>query len=176
MSDIWIYENDSNNDNRYLLGERGKHILFCMGINPSTAEPDALDPTLDKVKKIAKHNKFDGWIMINVYPERKTKFEELSMCGNDKIHRENIRHIAKLVDKYANIDIWVAFGNHLYDREYLRTYLIEIYDLLKEKANWYTVGTNKSGAPTHPLYQSGESDLVTFDMKSFIKSLKTGGK
>ena len=95
----WIYINDLSNKHRFVLGENGKKILFCMGINPSYAEPTTIgkiDPTIRKVKAISSSNGFDGWIMINVYPERNTIFEDLSTTGNINIHKENLKNIQNI--------------------------------------------------------------------------------
>lgn len=48
---MWHYKNDKDNTIRYILGEEGNKPLFCIGINPSTAEPDNLDSTLKKARK-----------------------------------------------------------------------------------------------------------------------------
>ena len=42
----WIYVNNDDNTSRYVLGTKGDKPVFCFGINPSTAEPNNLDPTL----------------------------------------------------------------------------------------------------------------------------------
>ena len=42
----WLYVPNTYSEYRYILGTRGKRPLICVGINPSTAAPDALDPTL----------------------------------------------------------------------------------------------------------------------------------
>ena len=42
----WLYVPNFYSEYRYLLGTRGKKPLICVGINPSTAEPDHLDNTL----------------------------------------------------------------------------------------------------------------------------------
>jgi hypothetical protein len=166
----WVYVNDSSNNNRYVLGESGKNVLFCIGINPSYAEPTKIDPTIRKVKAISSANGFDGWIMINVYPERKTKFDCLSKIGNIAAHQENLKNIEQITNQYENIQIWVAFGNHIYDRTYFKTYLSDIYDLFKnKKTNWLSVAVNKSGAPVHPLYQKNDSKLLNFDMQAFME-------
>ena len=39
----WLYVPDFYTEYRYLLGTRGERPLLCIGVNPSTAEPDALD-------------------------------------------------------------------------------------------------------------------------------------
>ena len=48
----WIYAPNFYSEYRYLLGTRGKNPLICIGINPSTAKPDALDNTLPCTGKI----------------------------------------------------------------------------------------------------------------------------
>ena len=49
-SDKWIYEGNDT-DYGFVLGTKDKNPLFCFGINPSTAKPDNLDPTLEEVEK-----------------------------------------------------------------------------------------------------------------------------
>ena len=63
----WIYAPNFYSEYRYILGTRGKKPLICIGINPSTARPDALDNTLKSVERIALGNGFDSFIMFNVY-------------------------------------------------------------------------------------------------------------
>jgi len=50
MKSHWLYSKTSDNKARFLLGEKGNKTLICIGINPSTAEPDNLDRTLTVVK------------------------------------------------------------------------------------------------------------------------------
>ena len=42
----WLYVPNTYSEYRYILGTRGKNPLICVGINPSTAAPDALDPAV----------------------------------------------------------------------------------------------------------------------------------
>ena len=42
----WLYVPPFYSEYRFILGTRGKNPLICIGINPSTAEPDNLDNTL----------------------------------------------------------------------------------------------------------------------------------
>lgn len=168
----WIYVNSQDNSVRYVLGTKGKKTLFCFGINPSRATPDELDPTIKKVQSIAKHNGYDSFIMFNVYPKRDTVFEKLEEILNNKEHIKNIEAITKTISEFSKLDIWVAFGNHIYDREYLPICLKDIYNNLpNQKIKWLTTGVNKSGAPKHPLYQKKTSVLIDFDMASYIKTL-----
>ena len=61
---IWYYEPHTYQSYRYVLGRVGKHPLVCIGINPSTAQPGALDPTLKSVERLAAANGFDSWIRL----------------------------------------------------------------------------------------------------------------
>ena len=49
----WLYAPNFYSEYRYILGTRGKKPLICIGVNPSTAEPDHLDNTLKSVQQIA---------------------------------------------------------------------------------------------------------------------------
>ena len=69
----WLYAPNFYSEYRYILGTRGKKPLICVGINPSTARPDALDNTLKSVERIALGNGFDSFLMFNVYAQRATR-------------------------------------------------------------------------------------------------------
>ena len=80
----WIYAPNFYSEYRYILGTRGKTPLICIGINPSTARPDALDNTLKSVERIALGNGFDSFIMFNVYAQRATSPDDMEKeppCG-----------------------------------------------------------------------------------------------
>ena len=47
----WLYAPNFYSEYRYILGTRGKKPLICIGVNPSTAEPDHLDNTLKSVQR-----------------------------------------------------------------------------------------------------------------------------
>lgn len=55
----WLYVPNTYSEYRYILGTRGQKPLICVGINPSTAAPDALDPTLQSAQRIALNNGYD---------------------------------------------------------------------------------------------------------------------
>lgn len=168
----WIYKNNPDNSARYILGTKGQRTLFCFGINPSTATPEKPDPTIRKVARIAEHNGYDSFIMVNVYPKRDTVFEKLEDSVNDAEHLKNIAVITEAMADHAQIDIWLAFGDHIYDRAYLPICLKDIYARLpKERIRWFATGVNKSGAPKHPLYQKNTASFIAFDMLSYMKSL-----
>jgi hypothetical protein len=94
----WLYAPNFYSEYRYILGTIGSKPLICIGINPSTAEPDNLDPTLQSVARIAAGNGFDSFIMFNVYAQRATRPDDMDKTWNKELHRENMlafEHILK---------------------------------------------------------------------------------
>ena len=86
----WFYVPDFYSEYRYILGTKGKKPLICIGINPSTAEPDNLDNTLSSVQRIASFNGFDSFIMFNVYAQRATDPNHMEKECNKALHHENM--------------------------------------------------------------------------------------
>lgn len=172
-------ENPYNEDYRYVLGTKGNNTLFCLGINPSTAKPNALDPTLKRVKAIAENNDYDSFVMLNVYPQRATNPDNLAQKPNLTEHRINLRAIVTIISQYLmshpkcqQIDLWVSFGNLLTKRSYLPRCLKAIYrNLSNININWLATTINMTNAPMHPLFEAKSAKLISFDMASFINSL-----
>ena len=104
---IWYYEPHTYLPYRYVLGRVGRHPLVCIGINPSTAQPGALDPTLKSVERLANANGFDSWIMFNVYPQRATDPNDMDRVP-DRALPGLMREMVALTRER---DIpWVTFG------------------------------------------------------------------
>ena len=88
--DRWLFVPNTYTEYRYILGTRGKKPLICVGINPSTARPGALDPTLKSVERLAAANGFDSWIMFNVYPQRATDPNDMDKTPDRALCDENL--------------------------------------------------------------------------------------
>ena len=97
----WIYVPDFYTEYRYILGTRGDNPLICIGINPSTAEPDNLDNTLKSVSRIAGGNGFDSWIMFNVYAQRATRPDDMDRELNRELHEENMAAFRYILSNVA---------------------------------------------------------------------------
>ena len=85
----WLYVPNTYSEYRYILGTRGQKSLICVGINPSTAAPDALDPTLQSAQRIALNNGYDSFLMFNVYAQRATRPDDMERVCNSALHEEN---------------------------------------------------------------------------------------
>ncbi len=167
---MWLYRNNADNSARYVLGEPGKRNLACIGINPSTATPEKLDPTLRQVKCRAEQYGYDGWIMFNVYPQRATNPDGLDVNYNWYEHSNNIDAIYQTLNDW-NCDIWSAWGTLITKRPYLKECLKGI--VVVSRGSWYTVGPrSKEGHPHHPLYLRKEYKLEPFDVWKYVGRLR----
>ena len=166
----WLYVPNTYSEYRYILGTRGKKPLICIGINPSTAAPDALDPTLQSVQRIALSNGYDSFLMFNVYAQRATRPDDMEQQCNQQLHEENrkaFRYLLSLSDEPA---VWAAWGNIIMKRSYLMDCMKDfLADGEAAGAKWYTAGPLlKSGHPHHPLYLKRDTALLDFDIESYL--------
>ena len=166
----WIYKNDAANKNRFVLGVKGKSPLICIGINPSTATPDKLDNTLTAVSRRALDYHFDGWIMLNVYPQCATNPNNLHKRLNKTIHKQNLLEIEKILRQFPDATIWAAWGNLIEKRNFLKTCLKDIITLSnKYNCKWISVGDiSKLGHPHHPLYLKKELMPEEFEVMGYM--------
>lgn len=169
----WLYAPNFYSEYRYLLGTRGKNPLICIGINPSTAKPDALDNTLKSVERIALGNGYDSFLMFNVYAQRATSPDDMEKVYNPALHRENLeafRYILSISDKPA---VWAAWGAIIEKRAYLPDCVRDLVHAGEAfGANWYCAGAiTKKGHPHHPLYLRKDEKLKPFDVENYLEHL-----
>lgn len=172
----WLYVPDFYTEYRYILGTRGSYPLICIGINPSTAAPDDLDPTLKSVARIAAHNGFDSWIMFNVYAQRATRPDDMDREKNERLHRENMRafeYILSHVNKEKRPAIWAAWGTIIEKRPYLKDCVLDMQQLGDEyNARWLCAGKcSLKGHPHHPLYLKKDEEVRAFDIDAYLRGL-----
>lgn len=163
----WILEESANGDARYVLGEVGSNPLVVFGLNPSTARPNDLNPTLKRVVRFAADNGFDGWTMLNIYPQWSTDPHELHDQHDPGFKAENERHIAAAIQGRA--PLLAAWGTGVTLRPYLRVLLSDIFEITTaESAQWVHVGELTQGRhPRHPLYVRADAPFNAFDVESY---------
>lgn len=99
-----------NEYHRFLLGRVGSNPLVAVCMNPSAANEEYSDRTINRIINASKKLGYDGWIVANVYPERATNASDLDDF-NPKLSEENIRLIMEfLLDNGIN-EVWGAWGN-----------------------------------------------------------------
>ncbi len=175
-ADRWLYVPHVYGEYRYILGTRGKKPLICMGINPSTAAPDALDNTLKSVERIALGNGFDSFLMFNVYAQRATDPNAMERRCNAELHRENLAALRYLLSLNPEPCVWAAWGAIIEKRTYLRDCLMDQIRLSREfHASWFTAGPiSKKGHPHHPLYLRKDAALDPFDPERYCREVLGG--
>ena len=169
----WLYAPNFYSEYRYILGTRGKNPLICIGINPSTARPDALDNTLKSVERIALGNGFDSFLMFNVYAQRATSPDDMERECNPLLHKENLEAFRYVLSISENPSVWAAWGAIIEKRKYLPQCVRDMVLAGEEfGANWYCAGAiTKKGHPHHPLYLRKNETLKPFDVKTYLDNL-----
>lgn len=165
----WLYVPNAYSEYRYILGTRGQKPLICIGINPSTARPGALDPTLKSVERIALGNGFDSFIMFNVYAQRATSPDDMEWVLNDELHRENMRAFDYILSLSERPTVWAAWGTVIEKRDYLWDCLQEMIAIGQEHgARWVKCGrVSAAGHPHHPLYLRADSRIEDFPVEEY---------
>ena len=138
---------------RFLLGKQGREELLAIGLNPSKANEQQLDPTSRNIEKIAKYNGCDGWWLINLYPKRTSKPSKLPINPDIGLTQKNLMFIKDLLQdpKFKIIKVLCCWGNHVDDHLYLKLQSVKILDYIKEyNLKLYCIGITKSGNPFHP--------------------------
>ena len=156
----WLYVPNTYSEYRYILGTRGKKPLICVGINPSTAAPDALDPTLQSAQRIALANGYDSFLMFNVYAQRATRPDDMERLLNRDLHEENRKAFRYLLSLSERPAVW----------DYLMDCMRDFAaDGQAVGARWFTAGPPlKSGHPHHPLYLRRDTPLLDFDILAYL--------
>ena len=172
----WLYVPSFYDEYRYVLGTRGKHPVICVGINPSTARPDDLDPTLKSAQRIAHANGYDSFLMFNVYAQRATRPDDMERARNDWLHGENMkafRYLLSLSGEHPAV--WAAWGSIIEKRPYLLDCVRDMLDIGRAYgAVWYHAGSlSAKGHPHHPLYLRSDTPLVPFDTETYLRKGKS---
>ncbi len=172
---MWIYIKNDDNSARFVLGEAGRRPLICFGINSSTAKPpcsqsnpeENLDPTVKRVRRCSQDG-FDGWIMLNIYPQRATDPKRIHTEKNGALHKRNLSEIKKIFCLYPSLKVWAAWGNLIEKRPFLMRFLKDIV-ALNPSIQWVCKGKTKKGHPRHPLFLKKGRAFESFDMEEYLK-------
>jgi len=141
---------------RYALSrtwdDKMRTVLF-IALNPSTADEINDDPTIRRCINYAKNWGFGSILVANLFAYRTTNPAILRYVNNP-VGNDNDQYILDL-SKKAHI-IVAAWGNEgsLFNRDKEVARLIPNLMCLK---------VNKSGQPTHPLYQKKDKELIIFN-------------
>ena len=148
-----------NDKARFILGQSGVNPIICFGINPSTANDKEDDPTILKIRKIASENNCDGWIMLNLYPQRATNPNDMHIKADDDLNKKNYEAIRSVFNIYPNALTLASWGNAIEKRKYLKDCLKEILAIAPDR-KWVCRGKlTVKGNPRHQLYVPDNTKL-----------------
>ena len=167
VKDGWIYL--GNDKERYVLGQPGAANMLVFGVNPSTAVPGKDDPTIRKVRKLTAEAGYEGWIMVNLYPQIASHPKELPQQADKKLLKRNLNVLKQLQTDYPITDIWAAWGDAIDCRYYLGEALIDIEETLDGDYMWlYRGKLTKKGNPRHPLYMKEGETFFGFPVYDYV--------
>lgn len=138
------------------MGTVGVNPLVCLGINPTTALPNAMDRTVARVSKFAVDNAVDNGedsrTMLNVYPRIATDSKNLDREYRPDLKAENDRDIVSLIDDRP-LTLLAAWGGLLAIKPYLPSLLMGSLLLTSARvSDWVSLGDPTNGGhPRHPL-------------------------
>jgi hypothetical protein len=122
-------------------------VVNFIGLNPSTADALADDPTIRRCVGFAKRWGFGRLVMTNLYPYRATDPRALRMAP-EAIGRANARHLKRAADEATLI---VAAWGALASPVFAGAVWAELARLFPQ-GTFGCLGKTQAGAPRHPLY------------------------
>jgi hypothetical protein len=160
-----IYTSGRRDVWRFTLGKKGTNLLLIIGLSPSTATRDKSDTTVAKVEQVAATNKYNGFVMLNLYPVRATDFRKLPSTVNRAAFNENLDQIHEVVACTKNPTIWAAWGKNVTYHQYFVDARDELVNRLAVfNVRWMRFGSlTKDAHPRHPLRLSYAWKLEPFD-------------
>ena len=173
----WIYipsfnaNADHSKAPRYVLGTRGQKPLICICENPSTAVPDDLDKTLKRISTyVEQSDRYDSWIVLNLYPYRAKNPEDLPKEMDNRLHQSNLKAIEFVLSQFDQPDLWLAWGGDIMKTN--RQYLIEcVRDFISLadafQPQYRCAQTTADGHPRHPSRLSDPITLDRFNMNEY---------
>lgn len=165
-------------DHRYVLAKCGTRMLVCVGVNPSTAIPKKLDKTVKRVDRTAQFCRYDGWVMLNLYPQKSTDPNMLHQEANTYWETLNRRIFERVIRKLAArqriVDIWAAWGDLIEERTYLKRSACALFSLCsKYNVTWKQAGElTEKGNPRHPSRLKIGTALTTFNVSTYEAKMK----
>jgi hypothetical protein len=148
---------DDTRTYRYALSrcwDPKKPMMLFVGLNPSTADENKLDPTLRRIRWFAQREWCGGFWVANLFAFRATKPENM-MAAADPVGPDNDRWILDMARWSSLILVgWGANGGHR-GRDMEVRKLLQGFDI-------HCLAKTKTGQPGHPLYLRGDTLLTPF--------------
>lgn len=147
-------EFDKDRNYRYALWRiwnEDKPVIMFIGLNPSTANELTNDPTIKRVIKLADHNGYGGFYMMNLFAIISSDPKYLLSCADPLGQNDHwLDNIAMECD--AICFAWGVFRQAKERAALVKTKFPSAYCLRK----------TKDGHPWHPLFIPAKTKMITF--------------
>lgn len=132
------------------IWDKSKGVVMFIGLNPSTANAKDDDPTIRRVRQMAKSWGYGGVFMMNLFTYISTDPKQLNMeDGNVSDADWWLRHFGN-----SSEQVIFAWGNFkVLGRD------IEVKSMFE---NAKALHINKNGSPKHPLYVKSDVQPVNY--------------
>ena len=139
-------------------------MVMWIGLNPSTADEAADDPTIRRCKGFAAAWGYGGIYMLNLFAFRATDPAEMKKAS-DPVGPENYAKIAQFHEVAGlTVAAWGVHGTFL-DQDLCVSRLDRIGPHAKTKYlgdDLWCLGLTKDGHPKHPLYVASNAERHRF--------------
>jgi len=170
MADLFNQCGASFSDDRkyryalWRIWDNSKPLVMFIGLNPSTANETDNDPTIKSVCRIAKNNGFGGVYMMNCFPLVSTNPSALDEIVYTPLHDYAVSKNNAWLNKAGKlckeiVFAWGSFGVVIMSGR--NADLMEMFPQAK------ALSINKNGSPKHPLYCKSNTQLITYNPKTF---------
>lgn len=132
---------------------RGRPAMW-IGLNPSTADTQKLDPTLRRIREFTKKFGFSAFVMTNLFAWRATVPTDMMMAA-EPVGKDNDEMLLQTADKAGVVIAAWGTDGCFRGRDESVSRLLHRYQL-------NCVEITKHGHPRHPLYVKGEAELIMF--------------
>jgi len=123
----------------------GRYVAF-IGLNPSTADETANDPTVTRCVNYARAWGYDGLYMLNIFAYRATDPKDMRAAA-DPIGPHNDNAIMMTCSMMELVvAAWGTYGEYRNRAKHVEQLLLEY------KRQVHCLGVTKHGYPRHPLY------------------------
>lgn len=127
-------------------------LVMFIGLNPSTANEDTNDPTIESVIRLSKFNGYGGFYMMNCWSYISTDPNQLNDFSGKQLNYEWLKKIAAKCQ-----DVVFAWGNFKIVKAQKRD-----VELSKMFPNAKCILKNKNGSPGHPLFKKGTIKFISW--------------
>lgn len=140
------------------IWDSSKPLLVFIMLNPSTADIDNNDPTVERCERRARREGFGGVFVLNIFAFRATDPNDMKAV-DDPIGRMNDFFIRNMMmaAKHQGHTLIVAWGAHGRYRDRAR----DVANHAKEiGVKLFALGLTNQYEPRHPLYLKNDAKLI----------------